>query len=98
MVEVERKGSLRNRLRGEEGPVVAVTVRLGDQGFTLRREAVGKPARATVRHESGGIALRTDTVGVDEWSRRLAGALGAYAERNAAAAEALSRFTMPGFQ
>ena len=51
---------------------------------------------ATVRHESGGIALRTETVGLDEWSRRLAAALGTYAERNAAAAEALSRFTLPG--
>ncbi len=38
---------------------------------------------ATVRHESGGIALRTETVGLDEWSHRLAAALGAYAERHA---------------
>jgi hypothetical protein len=96
MIEVERKGSLLGRLRGAESPVVAVTVRLGDQGFTLRRDAVGRPAQATVRHESGGIALRTETVGLDEWSRRLAAALGTYAERNAAAAEALSRFTLPG--
>ena len=43
MVEVERKGSLLGRLRGAEAPVVAVTVRFGDQGFTLRRDAVGKP-------------------------------------------------------
>lgn len=96
MIEVERKGSLLGRLRGAESPVVAVTVRLGDQGFTLRRDAVGRPPQATVRHESGGIALRTETVGLDEWSRRLAAALGTYAERNAAAAEALSRFTLPG--
>jgi hypothetical protein len=96
MIEVERKGGLLGRLRGAESPVVAVTVRLGDQGFTLRRDAVGRPPQATVRHESGGIALRTETVGLDEWSRRLAAALGTYAERNAAAAEALSRFTLPG--
>jgi hypothetical protein len=96
MVEVERKGSLFGRLRGSGAPVVAVTVRFPDQGFTLRRDAVGKPAAATVRHESAGIVLRTETVAVDDWSRRLAGALGAYAERNAAAAEALARFTLPG--
>jgi hypothetical protein len=96
MVEVERRSSLFGKLRGAEAPVVAVTVRLADQGFTLRREAVGKPALATVRHTSGGIALRTETVGVDEWSRRLAAALGTYAERNAAAAAALARFTLPG--
>jgi hypothetical protein len=95
LVQVERKGSLLGRLRGGEAPVVAATVRLGDQSFTLRRDRVGAPAEATVRHESGGIALRTETVGLDEWSRRLAAALGAYAERHAGAAEALRRFTLP---
>ncbi|HVE31325.1 MAG TPA: hypothetical protein VNC80_14775, partial [Mycobacteriales bacterium] len=92
----ERKGSLLGRLRGAQAPVVAATVRLGDQGFTLRRERVGAPAVATIRHESGGIALRTETVGLDEWSHRLAAALGAYADRHAGAAEALRRFTLPG--
>jgi len=95
LVEVERKGGLLGRLRGGEAPVVAATVRLGDQRFTLRRDRVGAPAVATVRHESGGIALRTETVGLDEWSRRLAAALGAYAERHAGAAEVLRRFTLP---
>jgi len=92
---VERKGSVLGRLRGAEAPVVAATVRLGDQGFTLRRERVGAPAVATIRHESGGIALRTETVDLDEWSHRLAAALGAYADRHAGAAEALRRFTLP---
>jgi hypothetical protein len=95
LVEVERKSGLLGRLRGGEPPVVATTVRLGDQSFVLRRERVGAPPVATVRHESGGIALRTDTVGLDEWSHRLAAALGAYAERHAGAAEALRRFTLP---
>jgi hypothetical protein len=96
LVEVERKGGLLARLRGGEPPVVAVAVRLADQRFTLRRDGAGTPATATVRHESGGIALRTDTVGLDEWSRRLAAALAAYAQHNAAAAAALARFTLPG--
>jgi hypothetical protein len=73
LVEVERKGSLLGRLRGAQAPVVAATVRLGDQGFTLR----------------------TETVGLDEWSHRLAAALGAYADRHAGTAEALRRFTLP---
>ena len=96
LVDVERKGSVLGRLRGAEAPVVAATVRLGDQGFTLRRERVGAPAVATIRHESGGIALRTETVDLDEWSHRLAAALGGYADRHAGAAEALRRFTLPG--
>lgn len=95
LVEVERRNSLVGRLRGAEAPVVAATVRLGDQSFVLRRDRVGAPAVATIRHESGGIALRTDTVGLDEWSHRLAAALGAYADRHAGAAEALRRFTLP---
>ena len=95
LVDVERKGSVLGRLRGAEAPVVAATVRLDDQGFTLRRERVGAPAVATIRHESGGIALRTETVDLDEWSHRLAAALGGYADRHAGAAEALRRFTLP---
>jgi hypothetical protein len=95
LVEVERKAGMLGRLRGAEAPVVAATVRLGDQGFTLRRERVGAPAAATIRHESGGIALRTETVDLDEWSHRLAAALGGYADRHAGAAEALRRFTLP---
>jgi hypothetical protein len=97
LVEVERGGGgLLGRLRGQEPPVVAAAVRLGDQSFGLRRAKVGAAPVATVRHESGGIALRTETVTLDEWSHRLAAALGAYAERHAGAAEALRRFTLPG--
>ena len=96
MVRIERRGGLLSRLRGAEAPVVSVAVVLGPRSFTLRREKVGAPAVATIRHESGGVALRTETVGIDEWSRQLAAALAGYAERNAAAAEALARFTLPG--
>jgi hypothetical protein len=95
LVEVERKRSLLARLRGAEAPVVAATVRLGDQTFTLRRARVGARAVATVRHESGGVVLRTDPVDLDEWSQRLAVALGEYADEHAEAAETLRRFTMP---
>jgi hypothetical protein len=96
MVRVERQAGLLTRMRRGEPPVVAVSVLLGGRGFTLRRDRVGAAAVATIRHESGGVALRTETVGIDEWSRQLAAALAGYAERNAAAAEALARFTLPG--
>jgi hypothetical protein len=97
MVRVERRGGgLLGRLRGAEAPVVAVSVVIGDRSYTLRRAKVGAPAVATIRHESGGVALRTETVGVDGWSRQLAAALAGYAEQNAAAAEALARLTLPG--
>ncbi len=95
LVDVERRAGLLQRLRGAEAPVVAATVRLGDQSFILRRPRVGAPAAATVRHESGGIVLRTEAVDLDEWSHRLAAALGEYADDHAEAAETLRRFTMP---
>jgi len=96
MVQIERRGGLLARLRGTGAPVVAVSILLAGRGFTLRRERVGAPAVATIRHESGGVTMRTDTVPLDVWSRQLAAGLAGYAEQNAAAAEALTRFTLPG--
>jgi hypothetical protein len=96
MVQIERRSGMLARLRGGEPPVVAVSVLLGGRGFTLRREKVGAPAVATIRHESGGVTLRTETVPIAEWSRQLAAGLAGYAEQNAAAAEALARLTLPG--
>ena len=95
MVEVRRRGSVLGRLRGQDPPVVEVTVRVADLAFALHRDAVGRPAVATVRHESGGVTLRTETVGVPDWSRRLATALGTYAQTNSAAADVLRRFAGP---
>lgn len=96
MVRIERRGGLMSRLRGGEAPVIAVTVMLGGRGFALRREKVGAQAVATIRHESGGVALRTETVSLADWSRQLAAALAGYAQQNAAAAEVLARLTLPG--
>ena len=96
MVRIERRGGMLSRLRGGEAPVVAVTVMMGSRGFALRREKVGAPAVATIRHESGGVALRTETVSLADWSRQLAAALAGYAQQNAAAAEVLARLTLPG--
>jgi hypothetical protein len=97
MVTVERKTGLFGRAK-DDAPVLAVSVLLGDQQFTLRRPGVGHRVRATVGHVSAGIVLRTDEVTMDAWSRRLAAALAGVAEQDATAAQALSRLTLPGLQ
>ena len=92
MIEVERKNGL---LRRGDGPVLAVSVRVGDRRFTLRRKSVGSPVRALVAHESRGIVLNTSEVGIDAWSGALAAALTSYASHHAEAAELLRRITLP---
>jgi hypothetical protein len=94
MVLVERKAGLFGRVR-DDAPVLGVTVSLNDRRFALRRQAVGKPVTAQIRHESGGVVLRTETVGMDVWARQLAEALATYADANATAAQALQRLTSP---
>jgi hypothetical protein len=94
MVSIERKPGLFGRVK-DDAPVLGVGVLFGDRRFTLRRDAVGRPVTAQVRHESGGIVMRTETVGMDVWSRELAARLARYAQDNAAAADAVRRLTMP---
>ncbi|TCO54910.1 hypothetical protein EV192_108198 [Actinocrispum wychmicini] len=94
MVEVERKRGLFGRAK-EDSPVLSVGVLFGDHRYTLRREGVGKPVVAQIRHESGGVVMRTETVGMDVWSSQLASALAEYAKSHAAAAQALQKLTSP---
>jgi hypothetical protein len=94
MVQVERKAGMFGRVK-DDAPVLAVSVLLGDRRFSLRRDGVGRPVRARIGHESGGVVLRTDEVDMDVWSRDLAAALAGYAQRNAAAARALQQLTLP---
>ncbi|HTZ43238.1 MAG TPA: hypothetical protein VMB79_05195 [Jatrophihabitans sp.] len=93
LLTVRRRQSVTDRLRGRPGAVTAVAVLLGERRFTLRREQIGAPARATVAHEVGGIVLSTQPVSVPDWSRQLAAALYQLAEQNAGAAVALQRLT-----
>ncbi|MFD9697480.1 hypothetical protein [Lentzea sp. NPDC059081] len=92
MVEVRRKTGV---LRRGDGPVLVVTVRVGDRRFTLRRKAVGAAVGAQIAHESRGIVLSTSDVKIDAWSRELAAALTSYAAHHAEAAELLRRITLP---
>ena len=94
MVLIERKAGLFGRAK-DDAPVLGVAVLFGDRRLTLRREAVGKPVIAQVKHESGGIVMRTETVGMEVWSRELATELTRYAQANAAAAEAVRRLVLP---
>jgi hypothetical protein len=95
LVEVRREGKLRARLGGREPAVLTVSVLLGDHRYELSRPAVGKPATALIRHESGGVVMSNRPATVDEWARGLATGLAGVAEHNAAAAAALQRLTAP---
>ncbi len=88
LVGVRREGKLKARLASRDPAVLGVSVLLDDHRFELSRDDVAKPATARVRHESGGVVLSTRTIGVDEWTRALAAALGRLAQHNAAAAAA----------
>jgi hypothetical protein len=95
LVEVRRENRFKARLAGREPSVVGVSVLVGEFRFTVDRTAVGAPATTVIQHESGGVTLSTNTVGIAEWSRALAAALVRLAEQDAAAAAALRRLTAP---
>jgi len=83
----------RSMFRRRDAPVVAVSVSLGEQRFTLRRASATARPEPSVGHEVGGIVLKSEPVGLDEWTRRLAAALAGLAAGNADSAAALARIT-----
>ncbi len=91
-VEVERERSLGDRLRGREGTVAGVHVRLGDTALTLR-DARGEPVGEVVR-EVRGVVLSRQTVPLDEWLLTLARGIAEAADRTARGREALQRFLL----
>lgn len=95
LVTVDRARSLADRMRGAEGTVTGVHLRLGEEVFSLRRARVGAPATATVSHEVGGICLSTQTLGLDTWSTQVSTALLARARADSAAAAALTGLLAP---
>jgi hypothetical protein len=88
-VTVTRERGLADRLRGREGQVREVAVRLGDRVLTLSSDR-GRPV-AEVRHEVRGVTLSREPVGLDVWIDTLAGDLVERAGADARAAEALRR-------
>ena len=90
---VERRSSIGGRLRGREPEVVAVSVRLGENLFVLRRAAVGAPVSSSIAHQVNGIVLSRQDVPLAAWSQALAAALTQLAQHNSSIEAALKRLT-----
>ena len=88
-VTVDRERSMSDRMHGRPGQVSKITVRLGERVMTLGVER-GAPV-AEICSEVRGVVLSRQQVQPGVWAQELARALVAYAEQNAAAAEALRR-------
>jgi hypothetical protein len=88
-VTVERERSMSDRMRGRQGEISKVVVRLGDQLMTLAVKN-GQPA-AEICREVRGVVLSRENVPLQQWASALASALVVHAENNAQAAEALRR-------
>ncbi|WP_055502560.1 hypothetical protein [Nonomuraea pusilla] len=93
-VSVQREQGLTARLRGRDGRVRALAVRLGDRVLTLAASD-GRPM-AEVAHEVHGVTLSRRTVTLDVWVELLAELLARRADADAAAAEALRRLIHRG--
>jgi hypothetical protein len=93
-IQVDRDRTVSDRMKGRPGRVTKITIRLGDQVFTLRLTG-GAPV-AEVCREVRGVVLSRQPVQVGPWAAELAKALVGHAERNAATAEALRRLVAGG--
>jgi len=91
-VTVERERSMSDRMRGRQGEISKVIVRLGDQLMTLAVRG-GQPS-AEICREVRGVVLSRQAVPLPQWASALASALVEHAEGNAAAAEALRRLVL----
>lgn len=85
---VERTGRLRR------GDIKAVQATIG--GDILRAEVEGLSLRCSAGHSSGGIRIRTDSITMDEWVRRLLSAVQEEAGRSEAARQALENIVIGG--
>ena len=66
-----------------------ITVDAGDQRLELRADE--GTVETVAAQLSGGIVLKTETLGVEEWLRRLSAALAAEAQRSQITRQALER-------
>ncbi|MGH8994751.1 MAG: hypothetical protein ACRDYB_01710 [Acidimicrobiales bacterium] len=87
---VERRGGLLKRA----GAIEAIQVSLGDD--VLRAEAGGATVRCTIGHASGGIRIRSETVDMATWLRRLLGALEEEAAQSETTRQALENLMIGG--
>jgi len=91
-VTIERERSMSDRMRGRQGEISKLVVRLGDQIMTLAMRG-GQPS-AEICREVRGVVLSRQPVPLHQWATALASALVEHAEGNAATAEALRRLVL----
>lgn len=89
-LKVERKGGL---LRKSD-EVRSLEANVGKEQF--RAELHGAGATCTIGHSSGGIRIRSEEVGMDEWLGRLLKALQSEAAHSETARQALENIVIGG--
>ncbi len=72
----------------------SLRITLGDDQFDA--EVDGSTLRCTVGHSSGGIRIRSEKVGADEWLARLLAVLKAEAAHSQAVRQALESMVIGG--
>ena len=89
-VVVERAGGLLRK----SNEVKALQVTLGDD--VLRAQVEGGAVRCSVAHSSGGIRIRSESIDLDNWLKRLLTALQQEAAHSEGARQALERIVIGG--
>ena len=89
-VVVERAGGLLRK----SGEVKSLEVTLGDD--VLRAQVEGASVRCSVAHSSGGIRIRSESVDLDTWLKRLLAALQQEAAHSEGARQALEKIVIGG--
>ena len=76
--------------------IARVAITMGNESFDAVID--GPELRCLVAHSSGGIRIRSETVGVDEWIVRLLGAVQVEAQHSESARQALENIVIGGNQ
>lgn len=82
---VQRK----RKLLGKPGPVSEINVRIGENRYSLCPSSAG--ANASRLREVGGIAIKRESLSIDDWLAGLTRDLEAEAQRSAEARASLDR-------
>ena len=72
------------------------SIRISVEDDQFDAEVDGTILRCTIGHSSGGIRIRSEKVGVDDWLSRLLGALKAEAAHSQAVRQALESMVIGG--
>lgn len=89
-LEVEHQGGLFRK--SEE--IKSLRISVGDADFAA--QVSGASVETSVGHSSGGIRIRSERIGMDEWLHRLLSALQAEAAHSQAARLALENIVIGG--